>query len=124
MTLESTVMLTVNGTELPCPSAFTWSLQDVSASDAGRTQDALMHKMLVAQKRKLVVEWAFKEWSEVSSILQTVNESEYLTVNYPDMMSGEYETRTFYIGDRTVPVKLWWTNKQLMERVSFDFIER
>lgn len=118
------VMLKVNGVSLPCPASFQWSLQDVSASDAGRTQDSTMYKMTVSQKRKLVVEWSFKDWTDASAILQAVNGSEYLSVEYPDMLSGEYETRTFYIGDRTVPVKFWWVNRHLVEKVSFDFIER
>ena len=124
MSANDNVMLKVNGTSLPCPASFQWSLQDISASDAGRTQDGQMQKMLVTQKRKLVVEWSFKDWSEAATILQTVNASEYLSVEYPDMLSGTYETRTFYVGDRTVPVKLWWINRKLVEKVSFDFIER
>ena len=32
----SEVMITVNGTPLPCPSKFTWGLQDVSAGESGK----------------------------------------------------------------------------------------
>ena len=35
------------------PSEFTYGLQDVSASDSGRTQDGLMHKNRITQKVKL-----------------------------------------------------------------------
>lgn len=124
MSAQDNVMLKVNNVALPCPASFQWSLQDISSSDAGRTQDGEMHKMMITQKRKLVVEWTFKDWTDAATILQAVNASEYLSVEYPDMMSGTYETRTFYVGDRTVPVKFWWTNRHLIEKVSFDFIER
>ena len=35
----------------------TWSLQDLSSEDSGRTLDGIMHKDIVAQKRKLVCKW-------------------------------------------------------------------
>ena len=117
------IMITVNGTKLPCPSAYEWSLQDVSAGESGRTDDALMHKNRVAQKRKLKVEWVGKNWEETATIIRAVN-NEYMSVKYPDMMSGTYESRTFYIGDRSAPVKFWFTNRKLIEKISFDFIER
>lgn len=117
------IMITVEGVKLPCPSAYEWSLQDVSAGESGRTDDALMHKNRVAQKRKLKVEWVGKNWEETSTILKSV-QKEYLQVRYPDMLSGEYETRIFYVGDRTTPVKFWFTKRKLIEKISFDFIER
>ena len=117
------VMITVDGVEIPCPSVFTWGLQDVSASDAGRTQDAVMHKNRVAQKRKITLQWNGPGWEKTSVILQAFN-PEYVSVRYPDMMSGTYETREFYVGDRNAPVKWWWTGNQRLETLSFDIIER
>lgn len=88
-----------------------------------RTDDALMHKNRVAQKRKLKVEWVGKSWEETAEIMQAVNK-EYMSVKYPDMLTGKYETKTFYVGDRTAPVKFFWTNRKMIEKISFDFIER
>lgn len=117
------VMITVNGTPLPCPSKYTWGLQDVSAGESGRTDDALMHKNRVAQKRKLQVSWVGLDWQQTAQIMQAV-QPEYMNVTYPDMLSGTYETRNFYVGDRTAPVRLWFTHRKMMEEISFDFIER
>lgn len=36
--------LKVDGVAMPCPSSFTWGLQDISASESGRTDDTTMHK--------------------------------------------------------------------------------
>lgn len=44
----------VGGVSMPCPSAYDWSLSDVSASESGRTDDSLMHKNRVAQKLSLI----------------------------------------------------------------------
>ena len=121
--MASEIMIMIDGQRMPCPSAYEWGLQDVSAGESGRTDDALMHKNRVAQKRKLKLEWVGKDWETTARIMQAVN-PEYISVRYPDMLSGVYETRTFYVGDRTAPVKFWWTDRKMIEKISFDFIER
>lgn len=115
-------MITVDGAEMPCPSVFTWGLQDISASESGRTDDTKMHKNRVGQKRKISLQWNIKDRATTAQILQAFN-PEYISVKYPDAMSGTDETRTFYVGDRTAPVKYWWAGKQLYESISFDIIE-
>ena len=47
----------VDGVAVPCPSKYDWKLSDVSDGDAGRTEDGLMHKMEVAQKVHIELEW-------------------------------------------------------------------
>lgn len=116
-------MIWVDGVEIKTPSGFTWGLQDVSDSASGRTQDALMHKNRISQKRKLSLSWNNPTKEETAAILKAFN-PEYVTVKYPDAMSGTYETRTFYVGDRTAPMKIWTINKKRYSQVSFDIIER
>lgn len=116
------VMITVDGVPLPCPSSFGWGLQDVSASDAGRTQDTIMHKNRVGQKRKLSLGWKGVSWEKSSKILTAFN-PEYISVRYPDLMSGKYETRKFYVGDREGTAWVWGDWKKVIENISFDIIE-
>ena len=52
------IMLTVDGVALPCPSTFTFGLNDVSLGESGRTENAEMQKNRVAQKRKLELDMA------------------------------------------------------------------
>ena len=116
--------LKVDGVALPCPSSFTWGLQDISASESGRTDDTTMHKNRVGQKRKLSVGWNGPDWDTACKIIQAVN-PEYIQVTYPDLLSAnKHETRTFYVGDRDSPFKCWWIGTERMEGISFDFIER
>lgn len=117
------VMIKVDGVAMPCPSQFEWSLQRVSAGESGRDDTGKMHVNQVTQKRKVKLVWLGKDWQTTSQILKAFN-PQYIKVTYPDMLSGKYETRTFYTGDRTAPVKLWWTNNKLMEQIAFDIIER
>lgn len=116
-------MIWVDGVEIKTPSGFTWGLQDVSDNAAGRTQDALMHKNRIAQKRKLSLSWAGPTPQEAAAILQAFN-PEYVSIKYPDAMSGTYETRTFYAGDRSSPMKIWTIGNKRYEILSFDVIER
>ncbi len=116
-------VLKVGGVSMPCPSAFDWSLQDVSAAESGRTDDSLMHKNRVAQKRKIALTWSNLTAQETSTVLTAFN-PEYISVYYWDAMAGEYQTRNFYVGDRKAPVKNWWVGNQRFETVSFDIIER
>lgn len=115
-------MITVDGVAMPCPASFSWGLQDISASESGRTDDTIMHKNRVGQKRKIGLQWNVKDRATTAQILQAFN-PEYISVTYPDAMSGTDETRTFYVGDRSAPVKYWWVGKQLYESISFDIIE-
>lgn len=116
-------MITVDGVTIKTPSTFSWGLQDVSDSASGRTQDALMHKNRISQKRKLSIGWNNPTREEAAAILQAFN-PEYVSVRYPDAMSGTDETRIFYVGDRGSPMKIWTINNKRYSQVSFDIIER
>ena len=85
--------------DIPCPTGYTWKLSDVSASDAGRTEDALMHKKLITQKRHLELEWENVYRNEAAAILAAFN-TEYFDVTYWDILTNGYRTDTFYSGDR------------------------
>ena len=116
-------MIWVNGTAIKTPSSFTWGLQDVSDSASGRTQDTIMHKNRVGQKRKIALGWNNPTKEEAAAILQAFN-PEYINVTYPDAMSGTDETREFYVGDRSAPMKMWTVKKKIYSQISFDIIER
>ena len=116
-------MILVNGTAIKTPSSFSWGLQDVSDSASGRTQDAIMHKNRISQKRKISLAWNNPTKDETAAILQAFN-PEYIDVTYPDAMSGTNETRTFYVGDRSAPMKMWTVSRKIYSQVSFDIVER
>lgn len=117
-------MIKVNGVPIRTPSTFTWGLQDISAADAGRVQQGdKMYKNRTSQKRKLSLSWNGTTPAQTSAILKAFN-PEYFQVTYPDAMGGATETREFYCGDRSAPVKTWMQDKKLYTSVSFDIIER
>ena len=121
--MANNTMIKVNGQKVKTPSAFNFGINDVSASDAGRTTDALMHKNRVARKRKIGLVWAGPSPDEAYEILKAF-EPEYFTVTYYDPLDKATVTRTFYSGDQEAPVKRWAVNNKVYEQISFDIIER
>ena len=119
----ATVFWKVDGVEMPCPSTWVFGIQDVSLGESGRTDDAIMHKNRVAQKRKIQVGYNAVTDEIAHTVLQAVN-PEYIQVNYFDLLAGKRQTRTFYVGDRSAPFKFWWDGKHILETLSFDLIER
>mgnify|MGYP006939730657 CR=1 FL=1 len=109
----------------PDPYKCEYGLMDVSSDDAGRTMDAVatMHKERIAQKRKLKVAWRNPDSQSVTRILQAVN-PEYIWVRFWDALDGRMETRRFYVGDRTAPLR-WFEilGGTRYQELSFDLIE-
>lgn len=119
----ATVFWKVDNVTMPCPSSWQWGLQDVSLGESGRTDDALMHKNRVAQKRKIQVSYNAVSDTVAQTVLTAIN-PEYINVEYYDLLDGAVAVRTFYVGDRTAPFKWWWDGNHTLESLSFDLIER
>ena len=109
--------------DIKCPSQYDWGLQDVSASESGRTDNATMMKNRIAQKRKIKLGWNGLSPADISTILTAFN-PEYVYVKSWDFMNGADEERIYYVGDREGNVKVWTTNNKVIETLSFDIIER
>ena len=75
----------VNNVDMPCPSKFEISYQDVSAADSGRVESALMYKNRVAQKVKISLEWLGVSDANAATIL-TAFDPEYVDVTFHEQM--------------------------------------
>ena len=111
----------VDGVAIKCPSGYQWKLQDISQSDAGRTEDTVMDKKRIGQCVKLELQWQNITTAEASDILKRFN-PEYVSVTYLDAMQGKYVTKEFYVGDRSAP--LYNCEKGVWSNISFNIIER
>ena len=111
----------VDGKYIKCPSSYLWKLEDVSAADAGRTEDTMMHKKRVGQVVGLELSWQNIPTNEVSELLKAFN-PEYITVCYLDAMEGKYVTSEFYVGNRSAP--MYNSRLGVWQNVSFNIIER
>lgn len=111
----------VNGKYIKCPSSYLYKLEDVSASDAGRTEDTVMHKKRVGQVVGLELSWQNISTEDVSALLKAFD-PEYITVCYLDAKEGKYITSEFYVGNRSAP--MYSATLGLWQNVSFNIIER
>lgn len=116
-------MIKVDGVAIKSPSTFNISINEVSASSAGRDQSGKMYKERITRKRKIILAWNGPTPDEAKTILKAF-EKEYFQVTYYDPLAGKKQTRTFYSGDQTMPVKRWSVNNKIYEQISFDIIER
>ena len=107
-------------TNLPVPSKYDWKLSDVSAADAGRTEDAKMHKLRIAQKVHIELEWQNVSDAVAQTVL-TAFQPEYISVNYYDYKAMAFQTKTFYVGDRTVSS---YSRINNIATISFNIIEQ
>ncbi len=115
----------VDNASFPAPDEYSWGLQDISASEAGRTQDAnaTMHKMLITQKRKIQVSWKNRDAATISALLQAFNH-EYVNVTYHDAMTNTWQTRTFYTGDKSSAYRQIEQGGYTVSSLNFNLIER
>ena len=92
----------------------------MSASDAGRTEDAQMHKMRIAQKVHIEMEWSNVSDAVAQTVL-TAFQPEYIDVNHWDYKQMQFVTKRFYVGDRSVTTY----NRLLgISTVAFNIIEQ
>jgi len=80
-----------------------------------------MHKMMIAQKVHIELEWQNLSSTDAATILSAFNASEYLAINYFDYKSNAYLTKTFYVGDRTVES---YSRVLDIGTITFNIIER
>lgn len=112
----------VDGTDIAAvPSSYVWKLEDVSAPDAGRTEDIVMHKKRVGQVKGIELSWNYLSISTASTILKAFN-PEYIMVEYLDAQEGDYVTAEFYVGNRSAP--MYNATLGLWENISFNLVKR
>lgn len=125
-------MLQFNGTDItPAPSEMSVTVQDVSSSDSGRgNKDAVMHKVVIAQKRTIHLGWNNPTNSEVYNILRYLRsgyngQSQYVQVKYDgDPFTTGTQTRVFYYGDISAALQqVWVGNRKRYSKLTFDLIE-
>lgn len=111
----------VDGKDCPCPSRYMYKLEDVSSSDAGRTEDTVMHKNRIGSVVGLELSWDYITTETVSRILNLFS-PEYFTVTYLDPKVGDFIDKVFYCGNVSSP--MYNASMGLWENVTFNIIAR
>ena len=117
-------MLKINGVAIATPKSFKVNLYDLDGETYRNAKGDLIRDR-IAVKRTLECEWPPLSMTDISTLLQAVQDV-FFEVEYPDPLIGAVTTRTFYVGDRTMPV--YWkdprTGEYLWAGLTMNFIER
>lgn len=118
-------MIKINGVDLPAtPSTYQVTVLDLDDSEATkRTADGTMHRDRIAVKRKIDMSWGPLNWADTSAILRAV-QNEFFECTYPDPMTGQMETKTFYVGDRVAPFAVMRGNEIYWSGLKLTLTER
>jgi len=117
-------MLKINGTPVASPSVFQVDVYDIDSEATARNTLGDMLRDRVTVKRKIICEWPPLTMSESSAILQAVQDV-FFEVTYPDPVTGSTaETKTFYVGDRSMPLLLIRNGEYLWQGLKMNFIEK
>jgi hypothetical protein len=119
------LVIKINGINIAkTPSEFSVDVMDLDdGSTTTRTVDGTLHRDRIAVKRKLNMRWNALTWDVLSELLESVSPV-FFEVYYPDPMTGQYETKTFYVGDRQAPVAIVRNGTVIWEGLTMNFIER
>lgn len=124
-----TAITHINGTNIVGsivqPASMEVEIEDISSSDAGRTADTVMHKKTLRTIYALSLAWNNLRTAQASAVLSKFDPrsiGEYFTVRFLDPYTGTYQTKTFYLGNRTVP--MYSAELDVWSNVSFKIVER
>ncbi len=119
------MIIKIDGVTIPRnPSEFSVDVMDIDdGSTTARTVDGTLHRDRIAVKRKINMRWNALTWDVLSQLLEAVSPV-FFEVYYPDPMTGQYETKTFYVGDRQAPVAILRNGTIIWEGLTMNFIER
>ena len=112
---------TVDGAYIPVPSTYKPNASDVSESNAGRTEDTKMHKLMLGTCDHIGLSWAYLDPAAAQEVMAAFA-PEYFQLQYLNVRNGTYRTSEFYCGDKNIemvstPIGVRWN-------ISFNVIER
>lgn len=115
----------INDIDIPAyPTTFNVTVADLdNSSTTGRVASGEIYRDRIAVKRKIEMTFGMLTWEQISAILQLVK-NEFFEVYYPDTESGQYETRTFYCGDRTAGIAVLQDNVYFWNGLKLTLVER
>ena len=115
-------MLKINNVSIAVPSAFQVDIQDIDGESNRNAKGELLRDR-IAVKRKLNCEWPPLTAEECSTLLNAVS-SVFFNVYYPDSMTGNFETKRMYVGDRSIPALYMKDGKVFWKGLKMNFIEK
>ena len=111
----------VDGKAVKAPDSFVPTVSDISASDAGNSEDGTMWKKRLGQKLQFAITYTNITRTDAASVLQAFA-PEYIYCEILDPAYGDIKNIEFYVGDRTFGTFNAVTDR--WESLTFNIIQR
>lgn len=99
----STRPFKIDGVEIPTPSEYQPSIEDLSSEQTGRTLDGVMHKDVVAVKDTYTCKWKKLSWTDMATLLNAIEGKSSFNFTHADpRIPNTWVTYKFYVGERTM----------------------
>lgn len=115
----------LDGHSLPEPAhgGAIFSVQDIDSAETGRNQMGLMMRERVATKVKWQLTFPPLNRAMCSALLNAIADVTF-ELEYPDPYKASgTTTKTFYVGDRTMPIYSIASGMPMWENISFSVVE-
>lgn len=119
------MQLKVNGIEIAAyPSNFTVTTMDLDDGESSvRTADGTLNRDRIAVKRQIEMTWGPLRWAQISALLKSMD-GVFFDFTYPDPMTGSYETKKMYVGNRPAPFTVEQGNEIMWSGLKVTLTER
>jgi len=114
-------MLIIDSVTVVTPKSFQVDISDLDGATTRNAKGTLI-RYRIAIKRKLICEWPPLTQTQCAALLGAVSKI-FFTVQYPDPILGT-TTKTFYVGDRSIPMLTNADTTPMWEGVKLDLIEQ
>lgn len=118
-------MIKINGTTIAAsPATFVPTLIDLDDGESSiRTADGKLHRDRIRVMRQLDMTFGILTWAEMSALMKSMSDT-FFNVTYPDPMTGGYETKRFYVGNRNPAVAVAKGNDILWSGLKITLTEQ
>lgn len=100
------MLLKIDSVEIAAyPRELTVTILDLDSDSTTRTADGTLQRDRITVKRQIEMTWNAITNTQISSILTAMSGTSF-SFYYPDPLSGAYETKSFYVGNRPAPIAI------------------
>lgn len=95
-------LLRIDGEDMPTPSKFSITLNDLDSEETGRSIDGNLHRDVIGTNfRTIDVEWKTMTREDLQKFLNAVSKANF-TVTYYDPIQDSLISKTMYAGNRKI----------------------
>lgn len=116
--------LIIEGIELPMPSDYTQSIEDLVSDESGRLLNGQAIKDVVAVKTNIPMKWECIEWDIASRLAKAIDGKNSLSCQYMDVRNPySLTTKVIYVGARSYTPTRFDSDGKVYWDIEFTQIE-